>query len=44
MELKKILKLHKLWLEGKKGGVRANLAGVSFDEADKVKLRIKGKK
>lgn len=33
-ELKKILRRHQLWLEGKEGGERANLHGAILREAD----------
>ena len=34
MELNKILKKHKMWLNGEEGGARANLIGADLREAD----------
>lgn len=37
-----IVKLHALWLEGKKGGVRANLAGCDLRELDMSSINLIG--
>ena len=41
-ELKVILTNHKLWLEGKEGGVRANLGFTNLKGADLYRANLKG--
>ena len=41
-ELNKILRLHKLWIEGKAGGAQADLVGAHLESADLERADLKG--